>query len=80
MKEYIDYLFSDGPKGIFRLEGETGEEFIKRCDDIEKTLFADVIAEVEESEEYKSYLKYHNKMLERIRSERAEQGSFDTAD
>jgi len=80
MKEYIDYLYGGGSDDLFRLEGETAEEFIKRCDDIEEFLFADVLKEIRESERYKSYVKGHDEWIEEMRNKLREQGgSSDTA-
>jgi len=80
MKEYVDYLSGRTSNNLFRLEGETKEEFLKRCDDIEYILFGDVIEQIKESEWYKSYFKGHDEWLEEMRNKPREQGNSDTAD
>jgi len=80
MKEYMDYLYSPYPADLFMLEGETKEEFAGRCRDREYLLFSDVIDEIRESEEYKSFFEGHDEWLEEMRNKLREQGSSDTAD
>ena len=76
MKEYVDYLLNGDSDGLFKLEGETMEEFAERCYEREYTLFGDVIDKVRESEEYKADIEH----LEKISNELRKQNSSDTSE